>query len=130
LGLQTQLPGLFILEDEKGRGVYTTKKIPKDSTIELCPVILLSRKDTELIHKTSLHDFYFIWELAEQNAAIALGYGSLYNHSDQPNADFEINLDTNEIKFIATEEISAGEEILINYISSAVKGVALWFDPK
>jgi len=114
--LHSQLPGLYIEEVEnKGRAVFSSSDIPEGSTIEICPVILLNEDDREIIHRTSLHDYYFIWDLEKLNAAIALGYGSIYNHSSKANAEFEILFDSKEIKIFAIKDIPAGEEITINY---------------
>ena len=53
----TQTPGLYIIQDRvRGRGVACVNMIEKDSTIEICPVILLSTEDTEAIHLTHLHN--------------------------------------------------------------------------
>ena len=46
----TQVPGLYILNDAvKGRSVHTLNDIPKDSLIEVCPVITFSTKDLKKI---------------------------------------------------------------------------------
>ena len=126
----TQLPGLYLLETNKGRAVYTTEVIPKGSIIELCPVIKLNPKDTALIHQTALHDFYFLWDELEKTSAIALGYGSLYNHSADPNALFELILNEQEIRFIALHDISSNSEITINYLAKEIKEYKLWFTPQ
>lgn len=129
--LTTQIPGLYLLDVEnKGRGVFCIEDLSSDSIIELCPVIIINPKDTAAIHKTSLHDYYFIWDLEANSSAIALGFGSLYNHSESPNADFIINRADKEIKIVSLRDIPAGEEITINYISNKNAGFNLWFDPE
>ncbi len=131
LSLTTQLPGLYVLDtDNKGRAVYCAEEILAGSLIELCPVIVLSKQDTQAIHNTTLHDYYFMWDLEEGSSAIALGYGSLYNHSEKANAEFLIAPESREIKIMATADIPAGEEITLNYIALKESGVELWFDPK
>jgi len=126
--LTTQIHGLYIAEtSDKGRGVFTTADISSKSVIEICPCIILSTIDTLSIHKTLLHDYYFLWDLETKTSAIALGFGSIYNHSDQPNADFFINKDAMDITFVALKDIPAGEEILINYISLKGTDAKLWF---
>ena len=124
--MSTHLPFLYIAHSKRGgRGVFTGKNIPADTTIELAPVILLDPADTERIHDTHLHDYYFLW--GEEGSAIALGYGSLYNHSSQPNADFRMDFDRKEIKFFALKDIPAGKEILINYTDEEDERTRLWF---
>ena len=61
--------------------------------------------------------------------AIALGYGSLFNHSDTPNAEFNLDLDAENIHFLATEDIAAGIEITTNYRAGR-PDQPLWFDVK
>ena len=46
--------------------------------------------------------------------ALALGYGSLYNHSYQPNARYD-DQPAGAMTFTALRDIRAGEEITINY---------------
>jgi len=124
----TQIPGLYLLHHpKKGRGVYSANDIEKGSIIEVCPVIVFSKKDLKKIHLTSLHDYYFLWGKKRRKGAIALGYGSLYNHSENPNAEFEIDLENNEIRIICSTKISTGSEITISYTNAIKKDVKLWF---
>lgn len=123
-------PELYIIKDEKGRGVYCREKLTKGSLIELCQVILLSSEDTQKIHKTRIHDYYFVWDISAGTSAIALGNGSLYNHSDNPNAEFELDIEFQLIKFTAIKDIEPGEEILVSYINKTEKDFELWFEPK
>ncbi|MDA8692445.1 SET domain-containing protein-lysine N-methyltransferase [Saprospiraceae bacterium] len=127
--LTTQSIPLYIVQDDnKGRSVYAGSDITKGSIIEICPIIILSNDDTLQIHKTLLHDYYFLWEEKKSTSAIALGYGSLYNHSNTPNADFELVYGDNEIHFLAIQDIVAGTEICIDYMSGKVGQSELWFD--
>lgn len=129
--MSTQIPGLFIMESEgKGRGVFTSMDISKGDVIESAHVIVLSNEDRLKVHETGLHDYYFLWESGEKEgefqAAIALGYGSLYNHSKEPNCEFVPIYGENCIEFIATRDIQAGEEICIKY-DEAESSFPLWF---
>ncbi len=127
--LHTQLPSLYILEDKnKGRGVFTSEAIESGSIIELCPVIVLSANDTKIIHNTYLHDYYFIWDLEKNISAIALGYGSLYNHSENANAEFITDHESMMIKIMAKRNILANEEICLHYMSEHENTFKLWFD--
>lgn len=128
--LTTQRPGLYIISQEiRKRCIFCVEDIVEGSIIEICPVIVLSPEDTKAIHKTFLHDYYFVWDIELGSSAIALGYGSLYNHSDTPNADFDIILESEEIRFYATQDIIAGTEIVIDYIGLKDEGSLLWFNP-
>ena len=126
--LTSQVPGLYIAESSiSGRGVFTTNDIPKGSMIEICPVIVLNKEDTQTIHNTRLHDYYFIWNLEEGTSVMVLGYGSIYNHSTSPNAEFETRHTDKEMVFRALKDIAAGEEITTDYIGPKEAGNKLWF---
>jgi SET domain-containing protein len=56
-------------------------------------------------------------------AAFALGLGSLYNHSAEPNAECELDLDDETLVLRARRVIDAGEEVTISYGEDA----DLWF---
>lgn len=119
-------PALYIADTHaQGRGVFTAESISKGSVIELCPVIVIPAKDFDRIHESFLHDYYFIWEGAGETA-IALGYGSLYNHSEDNNADYEMDFPSQTISIIAQRDIEAGEEIFIDYTDGQDRST-LWF---
>lgn len=121
----TQVPFLYLKPSALGgRGVFTAREIPRGSLVELAPVIVLDRVDRQAIHDTHLHDYYFVWE--GESAAIALGYGSLYNHSGAPNLDFEMDYDFRQIRFTTLRDIVAGEELCIDYTSGDDRE-ELWF---
>lgn len=124
----THHPDLYLKPSPLGgRGVFTSSLIEDDSIVELSPVIVLSAPDRRLIHTTHLHDYYFLWD--GDGAAIALGYGSLYNHSPSPNLDFELDYDFEQIRFRSLRHIIAGEELLIDYLSGDDDREKLWFTP-
>ena len=126
-----QIDGLYIAETEgTGRGVYCIHDIPKGSLVEIAPVIILSKAEKQLINLTQLFNYYFDWEENKENIAIALGYGSLYNHSANANCETICHIDRNEISFHAIEFIPAGEEITINYAGTDASLKNLWFEPK
>jgi SET domain-containing protein len=110
-----------------GRGVFTTEPIPAGSLIEICPVIVIPEKEVDVIHHTDLHDYYFVWGENNEQAAIALGYGSLYNHSYDPNAEFILDLNGRAIEVHALRDIRPGEEITFNYHGDPECRDDLWF---
>lgn len=114
----------------EGRGIMAIESIEPGELIEICPVIVIPHKDVEAIHKTILHDYYFLWGEQEELAAIALGYGSLYNHALLPNANYHMDFDTETIEIIAIHQIEAGEEVTINYNGEPGKFGELWFDER
>lgn len=121
----THLPSLYLRPSPLGgRGVFTSAPIEAASIVELAPVIILSEAERQLIHRTHLHDYYFLWQGG--GAALALGYGSLYNHAAAPNLDYELDYDFEQIRFSALQDIPAGSELLIDYMAGDDRE-GLWF---
>ena len=98
---------------KKGRGVFATRHIAKGEEIERVPVLVLPSQDVFGTTRTSrLADYVFEWD--DDTMALALGYGSLYNHSYKPNAQYwREGKDTQYYE--ALRDIEPGEEITINY---------------
>ncbi|MEM8746039.1 MAG: SET domain-containing protein-lysine N-methyltransferase [Actinomycetota bacterium] len=104
-----------------GRGVFATRKFAKGDEIERCPMLIADDgKDEDL--ESGAEGYVFGW--GEGKTALALGYGSLYNHSYDPNATTCETGD--ELVITATRKIKVGDEIHINYMGTAQDGV--WFD--
>lgn len=109
----------------RGRGVIATRPIAKGERIERAPVIVLEPAELEpaelepaeleAVRATRLARYYFEWGEHEDMGAIVLGYGSLYNHSYEPCAEFEFRESELAIDCVALRNIRAGEEITINY---------------
>jgi len=119
-------PALYIAAaGDLDRGVFTAESIEPGSIIEICPVIVLPPGDRDHIHSSRLHDYYFIWE-PEGATAIALGYGSLYNHANDSNADYEMDMDARTLTVRCVRPIAAGDEITIDY-TDGVNRDTLWF---
>lgn len=123
-----QRPGLFIAYSEgKGRGVFTSQSIDSGEVIEVCPVLIIPKVELPIIHKTVLHDYYFLWGDNLEDCAIALGFGSIYNHELNPNANFILDIFNKTIDIEAIKPIKAGEEITINYHGEPGNTDKLWF---
>ena len=98
-----------------GRGVFARTSIKKGAVIEACPIIVISKKDYKDIAKTVLAGYVFCWGKDDSLAALALGFGGLFNHATCPNAAFKKRLSTGEIVFRAIQDIKMNEEIRIDY---------------
>ncbi len=97
----------------KGRGVFARSFIPGQTIIERVPVVLMPIKNiVNGFRHPDLARFFFMW--SEDTVAIALGYGSLYNHSYHPNASYEHEPGACMI-YRSLRDIHQGEEICINY---------------
>ena len=125
------LPSLYIASSRLGgKGVFTAASIDKGSLIEVSPVLVLPRKERQLIDETRLHDYYFIWGKNDRKCAIVLGYGSLYNHAYSPNAQYKPDFEGDTLDFYALRDIDPGEEITVNYSGDPDGKRAVWFEVK
>lgn len=119
---------IYISESKLGgRGVFAGSSIQKGDLIEVAPVIICNESDKILLDQTALYDYYFMWGENEEKTAIALGFGSLYNHNCPANAEFMADYDDNTIDFYALRYIEAGEEITINYNGNPFDESKPWF---
>lgn len=110
-----------------GRGVFAARCFAAGEVIEVCPVIALPAEDAARLDDTKLYNYYFGWGSDGKEAAIALGFGSLYNHADSPNAVYRKHPDEGSLSIIAVMPIAAGEEILIKY-NFGIDGGTPWFE--
>ena len=124
-----RIHSIFVADTEdKGRAVFTMEPIAKGTIIEVCQIIKIPKLELPILHKTVLHDYYFLWGEDLEMAAIALGYGSIYNHALNPNANFLLDFTTDTIEFEAIKDIEAGEEITVNYHGEPGESEKLWFE--
>jgi len=114
--------------DLHGMGVYAARDIEEGEVIEICPVLLFPKTELEHIRRTILEDYYFDWGEDDAWHAICLGYGSLYNHSYTPNAEYGMDFEAKTIDFYCIKPIEAGSEILINYNGDADCQTKVWFE--
>jgi SET domain-containing protein len=109
-------PNLFVANaGHKGRGVFTSKVLNKGDVIEICHVIEMNYKDHQKLVGHIMENYTFNWNTRKRSVAIVLGFGSLYNHSSRPNADYIKKLKDNVMIYKAMRRIKAGEEITIDY---------------
>lgn len=101
---------LKYIDNILGWGVFTNQDIKEGEIVEYC--YCLPEKYTESQHRN------YIYLLGDQtdDAYLVLGYGMIYNHSYDPNIQWEI-IDFNRriIKFVAIKDIYANEELRHNY---------------
>ena len=109
------LSHLYIKESnikEAGRGVFTKIDIPKDTDVEKACVIGIPSNITE---NTKLNDYVFNNPYSKKQYFIAFGYGSMYNHSDEPNLHYYYDKHLNIIVYESLRDIKANEELYISY---------------
>ena len=106
----------------KGRGVFTLDAIVAGTLVEEshmavgymgkgCDALSLYTFNwSSLINKgsSSIHQH-----------AMALGNGSLYNHARPPNMTYAVDQAKRTMRFVATRDIEAGEELTIDYRACA-----------
>ncbi|KAG9069986.1 hypothetical protein KI688_009316 [Linnemannia hyalina] len=103
----------------KGRGIFTTVSIPARTVIDISPILLFPSEEysTHGQH-TQLDHYTYRWK---GGMALALGLGSMFNHSSTPNVGFQRDIDNSLIRYSTLREIQVGEELCISY------GPNLWF---
>lgn len=94
------------------RGVFAARDFAAGSVVEVCPVIIVPAAQRPALDTTLILDHYYVWG---DDAAVALGFGSLYNHSYQPNTHYLRDFPRRLIVVAALRDIAGGEEITINY---------------
>lgn len=106
----------------KGRGIITVQSVQAGTLIEIAPVVSFSSQDRPLIDQTELFPYYFVQpSLYSHNGNISghmvLGFSTLCNHADIPNAHIEWkNDDIGEwAHLVALKDIAAGEEVTLYY---------------
>ncbi|RDB17880.1 SET domain-containing protein 7 [Hypsizygus marmoreus] len=106
--------------EEKGRGVYASKPIPRQTVIDISPVLIFAKDEYhEHGRFTTLDHYTFKW--SDGRMALALGLGSLFNHSERPNLSYLLDASTDAIQYVTTRAIEVDEELSIFY------GHKLWF---
>lgn len=89
-----------------GYGVFAGKTFRKGEIIEECYIIMTRGGDK------TLQDYYFA---VNGRYGLFTGFGIIYNHSEDPNADYIIKAKRKLVTFKAVRTIHKGEEIFISY---------------
>ncbi len=109
-----------------GRGVFAGRNYKKGELIEECPMIVFCEQSVTLIDQTELARYYYEWGKDHKKGAIALGLGSIYNHSHKSNARFDQDFTHDVIQITAHTTIHKGEEITTNYNGDPMDDTPLW----
>ena len=91
-----------------GRGVFANKNYKKDDIVEICPCI---KTEMDMVNG-KIRDYIFGYD--EKMALVALGYCSMYNHSDTPNVAY-LSLDDEKMQITAIKNIKKGDEMFFSY---------------
>jgi uncharacterized protein len=101
--------GLAIKNGAHGRGVFATRRFRKGQIVERCPTVEVD--DGDVVGRL---DDYVYASLKKGDSLIVLGYGMLYNHSAEPNVEYD-QIEPSEIVYRALRTIQPGEELRIDY---------------
>lgn len=96
-----------------GRGVFATKNIKKNTVVNISETLVV--KKTDIRSKSILFDYFY--ELDDDNFLLAIGFGSLLNHSKNPNIEFK-TIKKNKrflLEYRSIRNIKKGEQILFDY---------------
>ena len=99
-----------------GLGIFATEKIIGGELIEECPILSLPMKFGET--SSLFIDYRFNWPSGSsqwEEQVVALGFASLYNHSESPNAYWFSNYEKRTFSFVSSRDIEPGEEIFVWY---------------
>ena len=113
-----------------GRGVFAGRNIKKGELIEKCPIIEIPKHDFSSLRESVLVTYFFYFGKKKERLVVALGFGSIYNHSYKPNATYKIRHGEKIIDFIALDDIKKDKEITFDYSSGDLKNKKspLWFE--
>jgi SET domain-containing protein len=114
---------------DAGRGVFAKVAIKKGELIETCPVIPIPEHDVAALSHSILLTYFYFFGKKKERIVVALGFGSIYNHTDSPNAMYKENERELTIDFIANKDIKKDEEITVNYVQGKNNKNPLWFSP-
>lgn len=110
------------------RGVFAKTEINVGEIIESCPVIEIPKYDLVKIEESIFINYVFFFGKQKERGFLALGFGSIYNHSYTPKAVYKIKPKEGKIEFISIKNIKKGDEITVNYIQGKNINLPLWFE--
>jgi len=106
----------------KGRGLFSCAVISPGTLIHDAPCIRVVKNEYDNFMRFTVLEHY-LFNAAGGDKLLALGYGSLFNHSRSPNVDYRVDASNLCIRYFAGHRtIQEDEELCISY------GGNLWFD--
>ncbi len=117
----------------RGRGVFAGRAFKQDDVVEACPVVTFVPLPGRRLPQ-DLKRIVFGWGklvgLPYPRPAIALGYGSMYNHSNPAGLRCVADPANSILRFVAIRDIDADEELTINYnsIATGMSTDDVWFE--
>jgi hypothetical protein len=96
-----------------GIGVFAVRAFTPGELIERCPLLRVEGSAWQC--SAVLFEHAVTVSTRPLRVALPLGYGALYNHADDPNADWSVDLSAAAMEVAARRHISPEEEIFIYY---------------
>ncbi len=96
----------------KGRGIFATKAIRKGEVIEAAPALIVPKRSRKSLEASFLKHYMFQTDDG-RDYVFGMGYVAIANHSDSPNAEFDVTSDLVIVR--ASRSIAAGQEITLDY---------------
>jgi hypothetical protein len=117
---------------QRGRGVFAGRAFKQGEVVENCPVVPfdpLPERRLPLDIKRIVFGWGGLLGLKRVRPAVVLGYGSIYNHSNPASLRCQADAEIFVLRFIAVRDITADEELTINYnaIADSVSSDDAWF---
>ncbi|MSQ01466.1 MAG: SET domain-containing protein-lysine N-methyltransferase [Myxococcales bacterium] len=119
-----QHPALRVRPCSFGWGVFTRTALSAGTLVEVAPFLVL---DLASAQHPPLRDYTF--RLTDDpcsaqfdQRALVLGWGSLYNHADEPSLEYHLRAAQRLFEYITTRDIVSGEQLFVSY------GPAWWTD--
>lgn len=92
-----------------GRGVFANMTSGPGEVLWTDPVLLVPHDEVDGVVS------WYVVEWDEEDSALPLGRTSFLNHSEEPNAELQCDLDELELSVVAVSPIVPGDEIFIDY---------------
>jgi len=108
------------ISKKRGRGIFAAVDINKGEIIEANYTIYINKNDSDIIKKTNLWNYYF--EFPDGTSRIVLGWGTIINHSLNPNVEKIWDSDPlygDIVYFVALRDIKQHEELFHDYMFDA-----------
>ena len=100
-----------VRKNKYGRGVYAKRDFKRGEIVEIAPVVVMPKREVGVHARLS----HYVFEWGPGCYAVALGYGSLFNHSSDPDVLFSLDKPKRKIIFRAVRPIRRGQEIMTSY---------------
>ena len=113
---------------DSDRGVFASAAFKKGELIETCPFIEVPKDEVESIENSIIINYVYFFGNEKEKMLLALGLGSIYNHSYSPNAKYKIVANKKVIEFSAIKDIKKNDEITVNYNQESPNAKPLWFE--